>query len=114
LPKDAHVFTDEFRERTLVYRGKSLRTVLRDLGRRQLTSVLIEGGGRVLGEAFDLRLVQRVHFYMAPLLCGGPVAVIGGLGAASTAQSATIRQPDYKKFGPDLRLTGKVEYPGQK
>src|SRR5436190_2607782 len=60
LPKDAHLFTDEHRERTLVYRGKSLRAVLRDLGRRQITSVLIEGGGGVLGEAFDRRLVQRV------------------------------------------------------
>src|SRR4051812_30157996 len=63
LPKDAHLFTDEHRERTLVYRGKSLRTVLRDLGKRHITSIMIEGGGGVLGEAFDRRLVQRAHFY---------------------------------------------------
>jgi diaminohydroxyphosphoribosylaminopyrimidine deaminase/5-amino-6-(5-phosphoribosylamino)uracil reductase len=110
LPKDAHLFTDEFRDRTLVYRGKSLRMVLRDLGRRQITSVLIEGGGGVLGEAFDRRLVHRVHFYVAPLLCGGPVVAVGGLGAASTAQSANVRHPRYAKLGDNLCLTGEVEY----
>ena len=110
LPKDAHLFTDEHRERTLVYRGKSLRAVLRDLGRRQITSVLIEGGGGVLGEAFDRRLVQRVNFYLAPLLCGGPAVVVGGRGAGSTAESALIRDPVYTKLGDNLRLTGEVEY----
>jgi diaminohydroxyphosphoribosylaminopyrimidine deaminase/5-amino-6-(5-phosphoribosylamino)uracil reductase len=110
LPQDAHVFTDAHRERTLVYRGQSLRAVLRDLGRKQITSVLIEGGGQVLGEAFDRRLVQRVQFYVAPLLCGGSV-VIGGRGAGSTAKSVAIRDPRYKKIGRDLRLTGEVEYP---
>ena len=111
LPKDAHVFTDEHRDRTLVYRRQSLRTVLLDLGRKQITSVLIEGGTRVLGEAFDRRLVQRVQFYVAPLLCGGPAVVVGGLGASSTAASAAIRQPRYEKIGDNFRLTGEVEYP---
>jgi diaminohydroxyphosphoribosylaminopyrimidine deaminase/5-amino-6-(5-phosphoribosylamino)uracil reductase len=111
LPKKAHLFTDEFQDRTLVYRGKSLRAVLKDLGKRQITSVLMEGGGAILGEAFDRRLVQRVHFYVAPLLCGGPV-VIGGLGAGSTEESPTIRNPVYAKLGDNLRLTGEVEYPG--
>lgn len=110
LPKDAHVFTDEHRERTLVYRGQTLRAVLRDLGRKQITSVLIEGGGRVLGEAFDRRLVQRVQIYVAPLLCGGPDVVVGGLGAGSTAESAKIRNPRYARIGDNLRLTGEVEY----
>ena len=112
LPKDAHLFTDEHRDRTLVYRGKSLRTVLRDLGKRQITSVLIEGGGQVMGEAFDRRLVHRVQVYVAPLLCGGPAVVTGGRGVGSTAESAVIRNPRYAKIGTNLRLTGEVEYPG--
>jgi diaminohydroxyphosphoribosylaminopyrimidine deaminase/5-amino-6-(5-phosphoribosylamino)uracil reductase len=113
LPKEAHVFTDEFRERTLVFRGTSLRAVLQELGRRQVTNVLIEGGGRVLGEAFDRRLVHRVHFYIAPLLCGGPVVAVGGVGVGSNAQSAIIRHPTYTRIGDDLRLTGEVEYPSK-
>jgi diaminohydroxyphosphoribosylaminopyrimidine deaminase/5-amino-6-(5-phosphoribosylamino)uracil reductase len=112
LPKDAHLFTDEHRERTLVYRGKSLRAVLRDLGKRQITSVMIEGGGGVLGEAFDRHLVQRAHFYLAPLFCGGPAVVLAGRGVGSNAEAATIRDATYTRLGDNLRLTGEVEYPG--
>jgi len=114
LPKDAHVFTDAHRERTLVFRGKSLRAVLHELGRREITSVLIEGGGRVLGDAFDRRLVDRVHFYLAPLLCGGPVSAIGGRGVGATKEAPHLRNPRYEKIGRDLRLTAEVEYPGLK
>jgi diaminohydroxyphosphoribosylaminopyrimidine deaminase/5-amino-6-(5-phosphoribosylamino)uracil reductase len=111
LPKDAHVFTDEHCERTLVYRAKSWSHVLRDLGKRQITSVLIEGGGEVLGDAFDRRLVHRAQFYVAPLLCGGPAVMTGGRGVGSTAESATICHPRYTRIGSNLRLTGEVEYP---
>ena len=103
LPKDAHVFTDEHRARTILYRGKSLRAILRDLGSRQITSVLIEGGGRVLGAAFDERLVDRVQFYLTPMFCGGP-DVIGGCGAASTAASLELKNLHYTKIGGALRL----------
>lgn len=108
LRRDAHLFNDEHRDRTLVYRDKTLRAVLRDLGRRQITSVLIEGGTRVLGEAFDQRLVDRVQFYLAPLLCGGPAVVIGGKGAGSTAESLALADPVYTRIGDDLRLTAQV------
>lgn len=110
LPAGAHVFTDAHRDRTLVFRGKSLRVVLRELGRREITSVLIEGGGRVLGDAFDRRLVDHVHFYLAPLLCGGPVPAIGGRGVGSTKEAPHLRNPRYDRIGSDLRLTAEVEY----
>src|SRR5216110_2587972 len=38
LPQKATVFRDSQRERTLVFWGQSLRAVLRDLGRREITS----------------------------------------------------------------------------
>ncbi len=107
LPKDAHLFTDEHRTRTVVYRAKPLRVVLRDLGKRGCNSVLIEGGGELLGAAFDGRLVDRVHFYLAPLLCGGP-HVIGGRGAGSTAESVRLENVTYRKCGPDIVVTGDV------
>lgn len=107
LPKDARLFNDEHRSRTLVYRGKPLRQVLHDLGRRGCTSVMIEGGGELLGSAFDARVVDRVHFYVAPLLCGGP-SVIGGRGAGSTAESIALTNVRYDRIGPDLRITGDV------
>ena len=66
---------------------------------------------RTLGEAFDERLVDQVCFYIAPLLLGGPKLVIGGLGAGSTAEAPRIENPQYERFGDDLRVRGEVEYP---
>ena len=110
LPRGAHLFTDEHRARTLVFRGQTLRTVLRELGRRQITSVLIEGGSRVFGEAFDRRLVDRVQFYLAPLLCGGSAVVVGGRGVGATAESILLEDAAYTPCGRDLRLTGRVAH----
>ncbi len=110
LPRDAHLFTDAARDRTLVFTGKSLRTVLRTLAReRSVTTVLIEGGMRLLGEAFDRRLVDEVCFYMAPLLCGGPVVAVGGTGAGSSAAAIKVRDPQYRRIGNDVRMSGLVE-----
>ncbi len=108
LPRKSHLFTDEHRARTLVFRRQSFQAVLRELGRRQITSVLIEGGTRIFGEAFDRRLVDRVQFYVAPLLCGGPAVVVGGKGAGSTAESLALKDPIYTRLGDDLRLTARV------
>lgn len=103
LPGEAHVFTDEHRERTLVFTRQPLRTVLERLAReRQCTSVLIEGGSRVLTEALDQRLIDEACFYVAPLLCGGPVAAFGG---RASLHLAAVR---YKRLGPDVRMSGFV------
>ena len=106
LPRDAHLFADRFAGRTLLYRGKSLKAVLTDLGRREITSVLIEGGGDVLGQSFDNRLVDKVQFYLAPLFTGGSVFAVGGKGARATAEGARLAGRAFKKIGPDLCITG--------
>ena len=90
----------------LFTKGKISRHVLADLGRREITSVLIEGGGEVLGQAFDARLVDRVQFYLAPLLTGGPVPAVAGRGAEATLAGAKIEEISYAQIGSDLCVTG--------
>jgi diaminohydroxyphosphoribosylaminopyrimidine deaminase/5-amino-6-(5-phosphoribosylamino)uracil reductase len=111
LPPKAHLFTDAHKERTLIYQNMTLRAVLRHLGTQQVTSVLIEGGGEVLGQAFDRQLVDEVHFYIAPLLIGGPKVAVAGLGAGSNDKAARIKNPCYESIGEDLHVSGEMEYP---
>jgi diaminohydroxyphosphoribosylaminopyrimidine deaminase/5-amino-6-(5-phosphoribosylamino)uracil reductase len=113
LPRDAHLFADRFAARTLVYRNKALRQVLADLGRREITSVLIEGGGNVLGQAFDARLVDKVQFCFAPVFTGGPVLAVAGRGAGSTAGGAKLSQARFERIGPDLIVTGYPRWDGE-
>jgi diaminohydroxyphosphoribosylaminopyrimidine deaminase/5-amino-6-(5-phosphoribosylamino)uracil reductase len=49
-----------------------LPALLDELGRRGMTNVLVEGGGRVLGAFLDAGLVDAVDVFIAPVLEGGP------------------------------------------
>jgi diaminohydroxyphosphoribosylaminopyrimidine deaminase / 5-amino-6-(5-phosphoribosylamino)uracil reductase len=79
IPPESHVLTDAHRERTLIMQGKELDEVLRELGQRGVLSVLIEGGGIIMGQAFQHRLVDEVVWYVAPRLCGGGRPSVAGL-----------------------------------
>ena len=105
LPQNATIFRDSAKERTVVYRNRTLRAVLRDLGRREITSVLIEGGGDVLSQALDQRLIDKLQIYIAPLFTGGGVLAFGGKGAASTQQSLRLESPRYERIGQDICIT---------
>jgi diaminohydroxyphosphoribosylaminopyrimidine deaminase/5-amino-6-(5-phosphoribosylamino)uracil reductase len=116
LPHQAHVLSDKFAARTLIYNRKSLASVLKDLGKRGITSVLIEGGGEVLGEALDKRLTDKVQIYLGPILTGGPVVAFPGEGAGKTADALRLREIEYQQIGqtvsisgyPDVRITRKL------
>jgi diaminohydroxyphosphoribosylaminopyrimidine deaminase / 5-amino-6-(5-phosphoribosylamino)uracil reductase len=110
LPERAHLFTDRFAERTLVFRERTLRDVLRSLGEREITTVLIEGGGDVLGQALDQKLIQRVHIYFAPLLSGGPVVAFSGTGVSRTSEGVCLGDLHYERLGPDAFLSAKTKY----
>lgn len=111
LPRDAHLFTDRHVDRTLVFRDQSLSKILDELGQREITSVLIEGGGGILGQALDARLIDRVHFYFGPSLSGGPVFAFAGRGVGATSEGARLREVRYERIGHDLFLSGKTAYP---
>ncbi len=113
LPKAANVFTDRFAALTTVYRNKSLKAVLQDLGRREITSVLIEGGGKVLGRALDEQLIDKVQLYVAPLVTGGAVPAFAGRGVGSTTEAARLDRVAYRKVGHDICVTGYPIYSGR-
>jgi diaminohydroxyphosphoribosylaminopyrimidine deaminase / 5-amino-6-(5-phosphoribosylamino)uracil reductase len=106
LPRTAKVFCNSNRDRTLIWRNKTLRSVLRDLGRRKITSVLIEGGGDVLSQALDQRLVDKVQIYIAPIFTGGNVLAFGGKGAPCTKRSGRLESPLYQRIGEDICIIG--------
>jgi diaminohydroxyphosphoribosylaminopyrimidine deaminase/5-amino-6-(5-phosphoribosylamino)uracil reductase len=106
LPRQAHLFSDKFANRTLIYKRKSLASVLKDLGKRGITSVLIEGGGEVLGEALDKRLIDKVQIYLGPILTAGPVIAFPGQGAAKTANSLRLRDIEYRQINQTVCVSG--------
>lgn len=111
LPKKAQLFTDEHRDRTLLFTGITLRKVLQKLGKQGISSLLIEGGGQTLGEAFDKNLIDEICFFIAPAIQGGAVPAVAGRGVGSNEEAIPLKEISYKKIGSDLMVRAKVSKP---
>jgi diaminohydroxyphosphoribosylaminopyrimidine deaminase/5-amino-6-(5-phosphoribosylamino)uracil reductase len=109
LPRHAHLFSDRLSSRTLVYQRESLATVLKSLGERGVTSVLIEGGGDVLGQALDAHLIDKVQLYLGPILTGGPIIAFPGRGAQNAANAMHLRRVSYEQIGQNVCITAYPE-----
>jgi diaminohydroxyphosphoribosylaminopyrimidine deaminase/5-amino-6-(5-phosphoribosylamino)uracil reductase len=109
LPQRARLFSDRFNSQTLVYQRESLAGVLKNLGKRGVTSVLIEGGGNVLGQVLEARLIDKVQLYLSPILTGGPVIAFSGHGAANAAKALHLGRISYEQIGQDVCITAYPE-----
>jgi diaminohydroxyphosphoribosylaminopyrimidine deaminase/5-amino-6-(5-phosphoribosylamino)uracil reductase len=110
LPRGARFFTDRFAKNSFAYRNMPLGAILAELGQKNVTSVVIEGGGSVLGHALDERLIDKLQIYVAPILTGGPIVAFGGQGAPRTHEGAHLEGVKYEKIGPDICVTGYPKY----
>ena len=106
LPEDAPLFTDEWRERTLIRPRHDLAQTLRDLAREQgVLSLMIEAGGVFSELMLEAGLIDEVVIYYAPMLCGGPTPALAGGGLA---QALKLQEVEFQKFGNDIRMRGVV------
>jgi diaminohydroxyphosphoribosylaminopyrimidine deaminase/5-amino-6-(5-phosphoribosylamino)uracil reductase len=90
--------------------GRDLRAVLNELTKRSIQSVLLEGGANVAGAFLDAGLIDKVSFFVAPLLIGGRDAptAIGGAGAQRIADAAKLRDVEVTRHGVDVEITGYI------
>lgn len=84
--------------------------LLKYLAGRNITSVLVEGGGILLGSLFDLGLVDRVVCFMAPIIIGGSEArtPVAGTGVDRVAEALKLERVKVIPLGQDLMITGYV------
>lgn len=83
-----------------------LDALMDELGRREIDSVLVEGGGEV-HEAFrSAGLVNHVCCYIAPKIFGGREAKgpVGGLGVEEPAQAMLLKNRKITALGADILL----------
>jgi diaminohydroxyphosphoribosylaminopyrimidine deaminase/5-amino-6-(5-phosphoribosylamino)uracil reductase len=88
-----------------------LRWLLKKLGAEDVTSLLVEGGGEVNASFLLGGLAQRVSFFYAPKILGGRDSrkAVAGEGARSLAEVVRLRDVEWKRLGPDLLLTARLE-----
>ncbi|NQT31669.1 MAG: bifunctional diaminohydroxyphosphoribosylaminopyrimidine deaminase/5-amino-6-(5-phosphoribosylamino)uracil reductase RibD [Deltaproteobacteria bacterium] len=91
-----------------------LGKLLEALGKRQITSILVEGGGILLGSLFDQGLVDKVIAFIAPVIIGGAEAktAVAGRGVDQVADSFRLEGVKAEKLGDDLMVSGYVAAKG--
>jgi diaminohydroxyphosphoribosylaminopyrimidine deaminase/5-amino-6-(5-phosphoribosylamino)uracil reductase len=91
-------------------RAADLAALLAELGRREMTNVLVEGGATLLGSAFDAGLVDEVAVFVAPLVVGaaGALAAVAGNGVEHIAHARRLVSPEVTRLDEDVLVRGRV------
>lgn len=87
-----------------------LDSLLLELGRRRLTNVLFEGGGRVLGSMVDTRVIDEVLVFVAPTIIGGEgsPSPVAGMGIAELSAGLKLNRPEVRQTGEDVYIRARV------
>ena len=88
-----------------------LSAFLQRLGEEKIDSLLVEGGGETAAAFLEADLIDKVAFFIAPILIGGRDAIpaIGGVGAESVAGGGHVHDIEIERIGEDLLVTGYPE-----
>jgi GTP cyclohydrolase II len=133
LPSTAHVFDDQARTAVLTTsssseerrgvlraravgvhvvdpgpRGVDLASALQTLRALGVSSLLVEGGARVITSFFAEKLVDRLVVGIAPTIMGTGVDAVGDLGVASVAESVRLTNRSVHQAGGDLLVAADV------
>lgn len=94
------------------YAKVDLKDLMKQLGERQIDSVLIEGGSKINGDAFAAGIVDKVYAYVGSVIIGGEnaPAPVGGRGAARMADAARLMDMTVSMVGDDVCITGYPAY----
>jgi len=88
-----------------------LAVLLQALGIRGITSVLVEGGGALIGSLFDAGMVDKFIGFVAPIVIGGVEAKspIAGHGIDKIADAVRLKRVRIRNFGEDIMISGYVK-----
>ncbi len=99
--------------------GRIDLAVLMDiLGRMSLTSLLVEGGARIMGSMIRRDLIDKFYIFKAPKILGGNdgIPLASGPGGKTIQSCLTLRDLEFRRFREDMlvvgypdKLTGKTE-----
>lgn len=90
--------------------GLDMRQLMRTLAAREVTSVLIEGGGTTHASAFEAGVVDKVMFFVAPKIVGGRDAVtaVEGEGVARMSEAIALDRLSATPVGEDFLIEAYV------
>lgn len=87
-----------------------LQALMRELALREITSVLVEGGGQVHASALAAGIVDKVAWFIAPKLIGGKDAPgpLAGQGPERLAEATLLERVSVSRMGNDIFVEGYI------
>jgi diaminohydroxyphosphoribosylaminopyrimidine deaminase/5-amino-6-(5-phosphoribosylamino)uracil reductase len=81
------------------------------LGALGITSLLIEGGSRVIASALSAGIVEKIFFFFAPKILGGDdgVPICKGQGADLMKNCIPVKDISVRQFGKDVMIQGYID-----
>jgi diaminohydroxyphosphoribosylaminopyrimidine deaminase / 5-amino-6-(5-phosphoribosylamino)uracil reductase len=83
-------------------------SALADLGRRQITNLLLEGGPALAGSFAAAGQIDELRLFVAPLLLGGGRPALKGEGAGSVADSLRALAMESEPSGDDVLISARL------
>ena len=86
-----------------------LKSLMQDLARRDITHVLVEGGGSIISSFLKEGLVDEMFFFISPKIIGGRKAItsVEGEGIKFIKEALAVDNIKIKRFGNDVLIHGK-------
>lgn len=124
LDFSSHLFTDELKDKTIIYTETKISTPLKsenvvlitsltdalnDLYQRKIINLYLEGGATLAGEFLFQKLVNRLSLYLAPTILGEGLNSIKGLNLNSLDERLDLYGITQKALGRDIYLTAKFK-----
>ena len=87
-----------------------LNDIMTELGRREITSLMIEGGSSLSSHALHDGVVDKIVFFIAPkIICGkDSYPAVGGIACPSLQDAYKLRDLKVRRVGEDLMIEGYV------
>lgn len=88
-----------------------LSALWRELGKRDVQRLLLEGGAHLAGAALKAGLIDQLMLFVAPKLIGGVAdyGIFAGEGCQKLANAVPVNNLSYELIGEDILITGEVE-----
>ena len=88
----------------------NLKILMKELAKRGIMNVLIEGGGNLIWGALKSKIVDKMKIFIAPKIIGGKDApsLVEGKGIRKLKKALLLKEIKIRKIGEDFLLEGYV------
>ena len=83
-----------------------LQDLMKQLGRHEIASVMIEGGSELNSSAIKEGVVDKILIFTAPKIIGNGLGAIGNLGIKTIDKAINLKNPVARKIGNDILIEG--------